>query len=101
VSEALWKGRPVVGGNVGGIPLQVLNGRTGYLVSTIEQCTEKVLYLLEHPRVARRMGQEGKEHVRKSFLLTRNVGDYMHFFEALSQPRAVGSAADCGEAAGG
>jgi trehalose synthase len=101
VSEALWKGRPVVGGNVGGIPLQVLNGRTGYLVSTIEQCTEKVLYLLEHSRVARRMGQEGKEHVRKSFLLTRNVGDYMHFFEALSEPRAVSSTSDCGEAAGG
>ena len=50
VSEALWKGRPVVAGNVGGIPLQIVNGKTGFLVNTIEECIEKVLYPAATPR---------------------------------------------------
>ena len=49
VSEALWKGRPFIGGNVGGIPLQVQDGESGYLVDSIEQCAERILDVVERP----------------------------------------------------
>lgn len=84
VTEALWKGTPVVGGNVGGIPLQVLNGETGFLVDSVEACAEKTLYLLQHPEEAGRMGELGKEHVRKNFLSTRQLRDYLQLFTDLS-----------------
>lgn len=84
VSEALWKGRPVVGGNVGGIPLQIVDGETGYLVSTNEECAEKVLYLLQHEQEAARMGERGVEFVRERFLTTRYLRDYLEIFRHLS-----------------
>jgi trehalose synthase len=84
VSEALWKGRPVVGGNVGGIPLQIINGETGYLGNTDEECTEKVLYLLQHHEEAERMGALGVEYVRDNFLTTRYLRDYLSIFCQLS-----------------
>lgn len=49
VTEPLWKGKPVVGGNVGGIPLQVIEGETSFLADLVEECAQKALYLLEHP----------------------------------------------------
>lgn len=83
VTEALWKGTPVVGGNVGGIPLQVLDGETGFLVDSIETCAEKTLHLLRHPDEAKRMGREGREHVRNNFLSTRHLRDYLQLFTSL------------------
>ena len=83
VAEALWKGRPVVAGYAGGIPLQVLYGRTGYLVNTTVECADRVLYLLQHPQAAERMGREGREHVRRNFLLTRYLRDYLRLFNQL------------------
>ena len=87
VSEALWKGRPVVAGNVGGIPLQIINGETGYLVNTNEECVEKVSFLLTHPREAAQMGLSGVEFVRERFLTTRYLRDYLSIFSRLSGPR--------------
>jgi trehalose synthase len=84
VSEALWKGRPVVAGNVGGIPLQVLHGRTGYLANSPAECAERALYLLHNPRVADRMGAAGREHVRANFLITRYLRDHLQMFTALA-----------------
>jgi len=84
VTEALWKGKPVVGGNVGGIPLQVLDGETGFLVDSVEACAEKTFYLLQHPDEAERMGACGREHVRRNFLSTRHLRDYLQLFTALS-----------------
>jgi trehalose synthase len=84
VTEALWKGKPVVGGNVGGIPLQVLDGETGFLVDSVETCAEKTLSLLRHPDEARQMGARGKEHVRNNFLSTRHLRDYLQLFTDLS-----------------
>lgn len=84
VSEALWKGRPVVAGNVGGIPLQIVNGKTGFLVNTVEECTEKVLYLLQHREEAERMGAMGVEYIRDNFLTTRYLRDYLSIFCQLS-----------------
>ena len=83
VTEALWKGTPVVGGNVGGIPLQVLDGETGFLVDSVEACAEKTLYLLQHPDEAQRMGAQGREHVRRNFLSTRHLRDYLQLFTDL------------------
>ncbi len=84
VSEALWKGRPVVAGNVGGIPLQILYGKTGYLVNTTQECINRVEYLLRRPDVANRMGALGREHVREHFLITRYLRDYLAIFDNLA-----------------
>jgi trehalose synthase len=84
VSEALWKGRPVVAGNVGGIPLQVLDGRTGYLANSPAECAERILFLLRNPQVADGMGAAGREHVRANFLITRYLCDHLKMFTALA-----------------
>ena len=75
VTEAMWKGKPVVGGLAGGIPTQVLHEVTGYLVSTIEGAAFRIYTLLENPDLAARMGEEGREHVRRNFLITQNLRD--------------------------
>ena len=73
----------VVGGDVGGIPLQVIDGETGFLVDSAEECGEKTLHLLQHPEEAERMGQAGREHVRKNFLTTRHLAEYLELFNSL------------------
>jgi len=84
VTEALWKGKPVVGGKAGGIPLQVIDGETGFLVESVEECARKTLYLLRNPAEARRMGEKGREHVRRHFLITRHLRDYLELFRRLT-----------------
>jgi trehalose synthase len=84
VTEGLWKGKPVVGGNAGGIPLQVIDGETGFLVDSVEECAAKMLYLLEHPAESERMGETAREHVRRNFLTTRHLEDYLHLFRDVS-----------------
>ncbi len=81
VSEALWKGTPVVGTAHGGIPLQIIDGKTGYLADTVDKAAERVEQLLENPRLANRLGKAGKEHVRKNFLITRHALDYLKIFK--------------------
>jgi trehalose synthase len=83
VTEALWKGVPVVGGNVGGIPLQIINGETGFLIGSVEEAAEKTLYLLEHLHEAKEMGRKGREHVLKNFLITRHLKDYLRLFSSI------------------
>jgi trehalose synthase len=84
VTEALWKGKPVVGGNVGGIPLQVLDGQTGYLVDSVEACAARCLELLRDPERRQAMGQAGREHVRRNFLTPRLLRDELNLFNALA-----------------
>ncbi len=84
VTEAMWKGKPVVGGKVGGIPLQIVDGETGFLVSSVEECADRVLYLLQHPEDARRMGDAARERVRQHFLCTRHLLDYLKLFNEVS-----------------
>jgi trehalose synthase len=83
VSEAFWKARPVIGGNVGGIPLQVEDGVTGFLVETVEQCAQRSLELLEDPALGKSLGRRGKEHVRGHFLTPRYLRDYLRIFAEL------------------
>lgn len=80
VSEALWKGRPVVASAVGGIPLQVAHGYSGLLSRSIDGAAYAVRQLLHEPDYARRLGQNGREHVRQNFLITRHVRDYLLLF---------------------
>jgi trehalose synthase len=81
VSEALWKARPFIGGDVGGIPLQVRDGETGYLVSSPEDCADRALRILREPDLGRRLGRSGKEHVRKHFLTPRLLHDWLEIFK--------------------
>jgi trehalose synthase len=84
VTEAMWKGRAVVGGNVGGIPLQIIDGETGFLVESVEECAEKVVYLLRNRERAQQMGAKAREHVRKNFLVPRHLRDCLQLFKRLS-----------------
>jgi trehalose synthase len=82
VSEALWKGRPFIGGDVGGIPLQVQDGTTGFLVSSPEECAERAVRVLREPDLGKQLGRAGKEHVRKHFLTPRLLLDWLKIFQA-------------------
>ncbi len=84
VTEALWKGKPVIGGNVGGIKIQIQDGINGFLVSNIQEATEKTLYLLQNPDIAKKMGKAGKQIVHEKFLTTREIEDYLVLFNKLS-----------------
>lgn len=77
VSEAMWKGKPVIGGAVGGILVQVIHDVTGYLVNSPEGAAFWIRHLLNNPELISRMGGAGREHVRRSFLITRHLGDYL------------------------
>jgi trehalose synthase len=81
VSEALWKARPFIGGDVGGIPLQVADGETGFLVSSPEDCAERSLRILREPDLGKRLGRSGKEHVRRHFLTPRLLRDWLRIFQ--------------------
>lgn len=83
VTEGLWKGRPVIGGDTGGIRLQILDGETGYLVSSPEQAAERIGSLLADSELADRLGRAGREHVRQQFLLTRELTDHLDAMIAL------------------
>jgi trehalose synthase len=85
VSEALWKGRPVVGGRAGGIKLQIRDGFDGYLVDSIEECAQRTIDLLADPDNAATMGENGREHVRQNFLSTRELIDWLTLFNGLSE----------------
>ncbi|MBI2844962.1 MAG: glycosyltransferase [Chloroflexi bacterium] len=83
VTEALWKGKPVIGGNAGGIPLQVIEGETGFLVESEKECALRALALLQNPDLALKMGHKAKEHVRQNFLSPRHLRDYLRLFREL------------------
>jgi len=80
VAEALWKGRPFIGGDVGGIPLQVQNGISGYLVGSVEECAARSIDILSDPALGKALGRRGKEHVREHFLTPRYLRDYLKIF---------------------
>jgi trehalose synthase len=83
VTEAIWKGRPFIGGNVGGIPLQIENGVSGYLVDSVDACAARTLDILKDPALGKALGRRGKEHVRKHFLTPRYLRDYLRIFTEL------------------
>jgi len=83
VTEALWKGRPTVAGNVGGIPLQIEDGVSGFLVNSPQECAERCLEILRDPELGKKLGREGKEHARRQFLTPRLLRDWLQLFSDL------------------
>lgn len=81
VSEAMWKGTPVIGSKVGGIPLQVVHKKTGYLISSNDEAVAACLQLLQHTNLRKKMSTAAHEHVRKNFLITRQLRDYFRLFD--------------------
>jgi trehalose synthase len=86
VAEAMWKGKPVIGGNVGGIRRQIIHGVTGYRVNTVEGLSWRLRELLGDPEKARRMGKLAKEQVRQNFLLPQYLKNWLMVFLSLEHP---------------
>jgi trehalose synthase len=93
VTEALWKAKPTIAGAVGGIPNQIIHKLTGVLVHSVEGCAFQIRYLLTHPEFARRIGMNGREHVKENFLITTNVKRWLLLFRILAgtQPAPIGA----------
>jgi len=85
VAEALWKKKPVVASAVGGIPTQVIHKHTGLLAHSVEGTAYQIRYLLSHPEIARKLGEQGHQHVKENFLITHNLKSYVALFLGLTQ----------------
>ncbi|MCI0371977.1 MAG: glycosyltransferase [candidate division NC10 bacterium] len=83
VAEAMWKGKPVIGGAAGGITAQIIYDVTGYTVNSVEGAAFRIRHLLNNPDVREKMGQDAKEYVRQSFLITRHLRDYLTLMYAV------------------
>ena len=77
VTEAMWKGAVVIGGNVGGIPLQIKNETTGFLVNSIDEAGARIVQVLKDEKLRRKMGAAARESVRENFLMTRLLENWM------------------------
>jgi trehalose synthase len=86
VTEALWKGTPVVASNVGGIPIQIEDGKNGFLLepTDTEGFADRIINLLKNPDEAKAMGQKGTESVREKFLITRLLSDYLYMLNSIT-----------------
>jgi trehalose synthase len=92
VAEAMWKGKPVIGGAVGGITVQIVYGRTGYTVNSVEGCAYRIRYLLNNPALAAKLGENAKDYTRRNFLITRHVCDYLALMShmlGLDEPNVI------------
>jgi trehalose synthase len=84
VTESLWKARPTIGGDVGGIPLQITDGESGFLVSSVEECARRSIEILGDPSLGKRLGRQGKEAARARFLTPRLLRDWLSLFTELA-----------------
>jgi trehalose synthase len=89
VTEGLWKARPVIGSNVGGIPLQIEDGKSGYLVESTYGCVIRLLAVLREPQLGAELGRRGREVVRRNFLSTANLRQYLQLFNDLAHGGAA------------
>jgi len=85
VTEALWKGTPVVASNVGGIPVQIKDGKNGFLLEPkdTEGFAERIVHILKNPDDGKRLGENAKETVRQKFLITRLLSDYLDMLNSI------------------
>jgi len=83
VAEAMWKGKAVIGGNVGGIKLQIKDRRNGFLVSNYKEAAHKIVKLIKNPNIAKKMGKEAQKKVKEKFLMPRLLKDYLKLFNKL------------------
>ncbi len=82
VTEAMWKGKPVIGGNVGGIKHQITDGENGFLVDTVEEAAERIVMLLKDPDLGRRIGEKARKTVQDKFLMSGYLEDYLDLFRS-------------------
>jgi trehalose synthase len=82
VAEAMWKGTPVIGGNVGGIRSQIQNGVNGFLVSSVEEAAERIVQVLRDAKLGNNLGRKARETVRRHFLMTRYLEQYLDLFNS-------------------
>jgi trehalose synthase len=87
VSEALWKKKPVVAAAVGGIPVQIIHKHTGLLAHSVEGTAYQIRFLLSHPEIAAKLGENGHEHVKENFLITQKLKRYMTLFLAMARAK--------------
>ena len=85
VSEALWKKKPVVASAVGGIPTQIIHKHTGLLAHSVEGTAYQIRFLLSHPEIAAKLGENGHEHVKENFLITQKLKRYLALFLMLDR----------------
>jgi trehalose synthase len=85
VSEALWKKKPVVASAVGGIPVQIIHKHTGMLAHSVEGAAYQIRFLLSHPEIASKLGEQGHEHVKENFLITQKLKRYLTLFLAVDR----------------
>jgi trehalose synthase len=88
VTEAMWKGAPVIGGNVGGIRRQIRDGDNGFLVDNIDQAADRIVQILRDRRLAKRLGERARETVRENFLMTRLLEDWLDLLAGRTASRA-------------
>jgi trehalose synthase len=87
VSEALWKKKPVVASAVGGIPVQIIHKHTGLLAHSVEGTAYQIRFLLSHPEIAVKLGENGHQHVKENFLITQKLKRYMTLFLAMARAK--------------
>lgn len=98
VTEAMWKGTPVIGGAVGGIPTQIDHGGNGFLVSSVEETAARIVQLVSDEKLRLRMGHEARDKARKHFLLPRYLEQYLDLFASLGIGKGLQQAASCTQA---
>jgi trehalose synthase len=86
VTEAMWKGAAVIGGDVGGIQHQIRDGNNGFLVSTVDQAADRIVQLLQNPRLRQRLGASARETVRENFLMSRLLEDWLDLLASYRRP---------------
>ncbi len=83
VAEAMWKKKPVIGGDTGGIRIQVINHHTGFTVNSPEGAALRIRYLLQNRDILNQMGEKARAFVRENFLITRHLREYLTLFFVL------------------
>jgi trehalose synthase len=83
VSEAMWKGKPVIGGNAGGIRHQIVDGHSGFLVNSVEETAARIVTLLQNRVLRRSMGRRAQQRVRQHFLMTRLAEDWLDLVDEI------------------
>jgi trehalose synthase len=86
VTEAMWKGAAVIGGNVGGIRRQIIDGENGFLVSTPDEAAERIVQIVKDPQLRQRLGSRAKETVREKFLMSRLLEDWLDLLASYERP---------------
>jgi len=83
VTEGMWKGKAVIGGKVGGIKIQIENGKSGFLVSSPDEAGKRIVQLIKNPQLAKKLGRAARERTREKFLMPRLLRDYLKLFKEL------------------